>query len=95
MVSYNGGLHRLRAPEIGAEADVKRLLDECLSADGVYHDDLHMLDQWLGALSEDDFLTVADGEETHMQAVFSTAPMIFEGEATAQDFINRIYEKCI
>lgn len=95
MVGYNGGLHVLRAPEIGAEADVKRLLDECLGADGVYHENLVALDAWLGALSEDEFFTVADGEETEVAALLAGAPSMGDLEDTAADFINSIYEHCI
>lgn len=95
MVGYNGGLHVLRAPEIGAEADVKRLLDECLGADGVYHDNLKALDDWLGNLEHDDFMTVADGEESETRALLAKAPVMGDPEDTAADFIDSIYEHCI
>ncbi|QDP54392.1 MAG: hypothetical protein Unbinned4120contig1000_44 [Prokaryotic dsDNA virus sp.] len=95
MVAYNGGLHRLRATHIGAVQDVKNKLDECLGADGIYHDDLKKLDDWLGSLSEDQFMTVADGEESEMQALLNQAPNIGDPEDSASDFFNHLYEHCI
>ena len=85
----------MRAPDIGAEADVKRLLDECLGAEGVYHDNLKALDDWLGTLNEDQFMTVADGEETEMQAILAEAPSMGDPEDTAADFHNTIYDHCV
>ena len=95
MVGYNGGLHVLRTPDIGAEQDVKNKLDECLGAEGVYHDDLAALDAWLGTLTEDEFMTIADGEESEVAAILARAPSIGDPEDTAADFINGIYEHCI
>jgi hypothetical protein len=95
MVACNGGLHRLRKPEIGAEQDVKNLLDECLGAEGVYHEDLAALDRWLSSLTEEQFMTVADGEETEVATILEAAPRIGDSEDTVREFIDQIYEHCI
>lgn len=91
MVGYNGGLHVLRAPEIGAEQDVKHKLWDVLAT--VSGGDLTGLDAWLGTLTDDQFLTVADGEHSEMMAILSAAPSV-DGEAAA-DLLDRIYEHCI
>lgn len=91
MVGYNGGLHVMRAPDIGAEQDVKNLLWELLGT--VSADDLTNLDAWLGTLTDEQFLTVADGEHSEMLAILSAAPAV-NGE-TAAALLDRIYEHCI
>lgn len=95
MVGYNGGLHALRVPGGSAETDVKRLLDECLGADGVYHENLVALNHWLGNLTEDEFMTVADGEESEVAAILAKAPSMGDPGDAAADFIDQIYEHCI
>jgi hypothetical protein len=95
MVGYNGGLHALRAPEIGAEADVKQKLDEILGTEGVYHADLASLDTWLGTLNDSQFITIADGEESEVAELFRGAPLLGDVEDSASAFINNIYDHCI
>lgn len=95
MIGYNGGLHVLRAPEIGAEAEVKRLLDECIGAEGVYYDDLSVLDAWLGTLNDKEFMIVADGEEKEIEVILSRAPSMNSPEDTVSGFIDSIYDHCI
>lgn len=95
MVGYNGGLHVFRAPEIGAENEVKNLLDECLGAEGVYHVELKALDDWLGTLSEEEFMIVADGDEDEVATILARAPSWGDPEDSVADFLNQIYEHCI
>ncbi len=77
------------------EADVLRLLDECLGAEGVYYDDLKALDDWLASLSPDDLETVIDGEDSDVGAIFSNAPAMGGVEGGARAFIDNCYEHCI
>jgi len=94
MVHHNGGTAgRVFAGIADPQADIMRLLDEVLGAEGVYYADLQALDAWLGGLSEDDLMTVTDGEETERIAMLEAAPRM--GAASADDFINSIYEHCI
>lgn len=95
MVGYNGGLHVLRTPEIGAEQDVENKLDEILGAEGIYHDDLAALDTWLGNLSKEDFFTVAAGEVSEVEALIKTAPVMGDVENSTKAFLSNIYEHCI
>ena len=93
-VHHNGGTAgRNFAGIADPETDVIRLLDECLAADGVYHDDLKALDDWLAALSPYDLETVIDGEDTYVGAILASAPNI--GDGTAREWIDQTYEHCI
>ncbi len=89
-VRDNGGINRFRP-----ESEVLDLLDECIGADGVYHENLERLDAWLAALSEEDLETVIGGEEEEMNAVLDSAPNLGDPEDTARDFINQCYEHCV
>lgn len=93
-VHHNGGTAgRNFAGIVDPQADILRLLDECLGAEGIYHDDLKALDDWLFALSDDDLDTVIDGEESEVGAILEAAPRI--GEATAREWIDAVYEHCV
>lgn len=95
MSHYNGGTAARNAQRIDPDTDRERLLDECLGADGVYHENLKALDDWLGALPKDHFDTIADGEESEVAALLADAPNMGDPEDTAQDFINSLYEHTV
>lgn len=69
-MSYdNGGINRDRT-----EADCMKALDEVLSAEGVYYNDLTAIDAWLATLTEEQMQVVVAGEETEMKASLANAP---------------------
>lgn len=93
-VHHNGGTAgRVFSGIADPEVDVMRLLDECLGAEGIYFADLKALDDWLATLSDEDFDTVTDGEESEVGALLADAPRI--GDGTAREWIDAVYEHCI
>ena len=58
MESGNGGLHRGRSEEKAC-----RETDPIIGADGVTHDELVIINEWLGTLSEDQLLEFVDGDQ--------------------------------
>ncbi len=64
MERCNGGINRGRDEEQAC-----RESDTIIGAEGVYHDDLVAINEWLGTLSEDDLLTFVDGEESEIEAI--------------------------
>lgn len=93
-VHHNGGTAgRVFAGVADPQADIMRLLDECLGAEGVYADDLKALDDWLATLPEDKLETVIDGEESEVGAILEAAPRI--GDGTAREWIDQTYEHCV
>jgi hypothetical protein len=80
-MSYaNGGINRDRS-----EADVLSDLNVTLAIVEGFKLDLGAIDKWLGGLSEDDLLTVVDGEETETDALTAKAP------AGTQSLLNAIF----
>lgn len=80
-MSYaNGGVNRDRS-----EADVLDDLRVTLAIIDGFSLDLSAISEWLGALGEDDLLTVVDGEETEANRLVSKAP------AGTQALLNAIF----
>jgi len=89
-VIVNGGLYKGRS--LG---DIHAKLDESLGAEGVYHTDLMLLENWLGSLSTNDLETITAGEEREVAAIFETAPDMGDVVGGAQAFVNNVYEYCV
>ena len=69
-MSYaNGGINRYRR-----EFDALKALDRVLETGVDVAMDLPAIDEWLSGLSDDDMLTVVDGEETEMLKIVEDAP---------------------
>jgi len=80
-MSYaNGGINRDRS-----EADVLSDLNVTLAIIEGFKLDLGAIDKWLGALDEEDLLTVVDGEESESDTLTAKAP---EG---TQPLLNAIF----
>jgi hypothetical protein len=47
---------------------------QALEADGVYFSDVVALEEWLGTLTEEQRLTLVDGEEEEMSALVASSP---------------------
>jgi len=94
MVHQNGGTAARNAQGLDPDQWITERLDACLGAEGVYHRQLAGLDAWLGACTEEDFLTVVDGEDTEAGELLAWAPLM-SPEDSARDFINSLYEACI
>lgn len=84
MERCNGGINRDRSEE-----QALRESDPIIGADGVYHDDLVAIDQWLGTLSEDDLLTFVDGEETEVATLAASGG---DAGAKAHGLLNDLFD---
>src|SRR6478609_6038239 len=72
MVHDNGGTAGRTFQGIAdPHADIMRLLDECLGAEGVYFEELQKVEDWLQTLSEEELELFIGGEETEVQAFFA------------------------
>lgn len=83
MARCNGGINRYRS-----EKDCLRSL-ELLLAEASVALDLRAISEWLAALSEEDLLTVVDGDETEAAELVKSAP---EG---TQMFLDEIFNKVV
>lgn len=83
MERCNGGINRDRSEE-------QALLetDPVIGADGVYHNDLVAIDQWLGTLSEDDLLTFVDGEQSEVEVLAASGS---EASVKAHGLLNDLF----
>jgi hypothetical protein len=64
---------------------------EALEADGVLTEDVRLLEQWLGTLSQDQVITLVDGEEEEMAALMAESPASATGANVAM-LVDDIYE---
>jgi hypothetical protein len=85
-MSYdNGGIHRYRNEDVAKEE-----YRQVLGADGVYEEDLKIIDDFIATLTEDEVMTLVAGEETEMQAIVArcSIPEKLDG------LLNDIFEVC-
>ncbi|MET0375916.1 MAG: hypothetical protein ABW128_16880 [Rhizorhabdus sp.] len=93
-VHNNGGTAGRNFAGIADPAgDIMKSLDECLGAEGIYFAELKALDDWMATLTDEQFDTITNGEDTEMSEVFSAAPGV--GDASAREWIDAVYEHCI
>jgi len=88
MAACNGILH-------AGVVDQAALLEEAalsaVEADGVYTEDAEKFEAWLGTLSTDQLMTLADGEETEMLALVAESPLSSDNEAHVAALAFDIY----
>lgn len=85
MESCNGGLFRGRSQE-----EACRETDPIIGADGVTHDDLVQIDEWLQTLSEDEVLDFVDGDIDELQIKLTTwnNPIANKANGLFEDLFN-------
>jgi hypothetical protein len=69
MAACNGGINRVRP-----ESDFLRAAEPIVFALAHAPEDMAAIEQWLATLTEDERLTIADGEYTESQALLAKAP---------------------
>jgi len=87
MASTHGMLHRLTTNEAVLASGMA-----ALEADGVYTVDVEALDKWIGTLTEDQKLTLVDGEEEEMSALVADSPTSELSGICVGQLVEDIYE---
>ena len=91
LIAYDNGMINMIEPE---EKYLRRC-DEVVGADGVYHADLQVWNDWLETLTGEQMEVVCCGEEMEMQELMALAPDAVEcdpNEFSLTDLLNRFFE---
>lgn len=71
---------------------ILQLAASAYAADGVYTEDVKKLDEWLGTLTEDQKLILADGEEEEMSSLVADSPTSETSCVCVGQLIEDIYQ---
>jgi hypothetical protein len=86
----NGMINRFCTEELFLKS-----LDPIIGAEGTYHADLVVWDEWLGTLTDEQIQIVAAGEQTEMEELMADAPEPVEAhrdDASLGGLLNDIFE---
>lgn len=87
MAACNGALNRTTTS--------KQVITRCmgsLQADGVPTEDVIKLEAWLGTLTEEQKLTLVDGEHQEQAAIVATSPRSVTDEGWVGDLLEDAWE---